>query len=156
MAVDFKSLGKFEQGALVAGVVAFIFSLFDRYVAADLGRFGTYGTNAWTSYATFGMLLILAGTVVVAVKAFAKDQLPAEIPWSLIALALSGLGTFLVILRALTAGDGANIGWSGIILFIAAIALTVCTALSFKESGETLPTANKNNGGTTPPPPPAA
>lgn len=155
MAVDFKSLGKYEQGALVAGVVALLFSFFDRYVSASYLSV-TVGTNAWTSYATLGMLLILAGTAVVAVKAFAKEQLPAGVPWNLAALALSGLGTFLVILRALTAGGDAGPGWSGWLLFIAGIALTAFTALSFKESGEKIPEINKGGGNTPPPPPPAA
>ena len=150
MAVDFKSIGKFEQGALISGGLALILSFFERYVSADLGPLGTIGTNAWTSYATLGMLLIVAALVVVAVKVFAGEQLPAEVPWNLVAAAAAGLGTVLVILRALTAGEGAGVGWSGWLLFIASIALTVFTVLGFKESGEKIPEINRA-GGATPP-----
>lgn len=155
MAADFKSLGKFEQGALVAGVLALILSFFSRYVSADLGPLGTYGISAWHSYAVLGMLLIIVSTAVVAVKAFAGEQLPAGIPWSLVAAATAGLGTILVLLRGLTAGSGANIGWSGWLLIIAGIALTAFTVLSFRESGEKIPDFNNKSGGT-PPTPPAA
>lgn len=148
MAVDFKSLGKFEQGALVAGVVAIIVSFISRYLAADVGPLGTYGISAWHSYAVLGMLLIIAAVAIVGIKAFAGEQLPAGVPWNLTAAAAAGLGTLLVIVRALTAGDGAGVGWSGWLLFIASIALTVFTFLSFKESGEKIPEVNKKN---TPP-----
>jgi len=152
MAVDFKSLGKFEQGALVAGAVAIILSFFSRYLTADLGPLGTYGISAWHSYAVLGMLLIAASVAVVAGKAFAGDELPDGVPWNLVALATAGLGTILVILRAFTA-DGGDVGWSGWLLFLAGIALTAFTYLSFKESGEKIPEINKKD---TPPAPPAA
>lgn len=155
MAVDFKSIGKFEQGALGAGALAIILSFFSRYVSADLGPLGTYGISAWHSYAVLGMLLIVAAVAVVAAKAFASEQLPAGVPWNLVAAAAAGLGTVLVILRALTAGEGAGVGWSGWLLFIAGIALTVFTVLSFRESGEKIPEFNKG-GATQPPTPPTA
>jgi hypothetical protein len=153
MAADFKSLGKFEQGALVAGGLSIIFSFISRYLSEDLGPLGTYGISAWHSYAVLGMLLIIASVAIVAVKAFAAESLPEGIPWSLAATATAGLGTLLVILRALTV-DGGSIGWSGWLLFIGGIALTVFTFLSFKESGEKIPEINKKND--TPPAPPAA
>jgi len=156
MAVDFKSLGKFEQGALVAGALAIILSFFGSYVTASYDGPGNLsvssGTNAWTSYATLGILLVIVSVAVVAVKAFAKDVLPAGVPWNLVAAAAAGLGTLLLILRALFPGDTGGIpgidvgpGWSGYLLWIAGIALTVFTALSFKESGEKLPDLNKGN-----------
>ena len=148
MAVDFKSLGKFEQGALVAGGLSIILSFFGSYVTADLGPV-TIGDNAWNSWATLGMLLIVAATAIVAGKAFAKDSLPDEVPWNLVALAAAGVGTLLVILRAFTV-DFADPGWSGWALFITTIALTVFTFLSFKESGEKMPDLNKKDS------PPAA
>jgi len=155
--MDLKSLGKFEQGALISGVVAFVVSLFSAYVRVsvdggdDIPGFNvSAGTNAWTSFATLGMLLILVATALVAVKAFAKDVLPAGIPWTLIALVAAAVGTVLLILRAFTVGDsglsGVSVGpgWSGYVLFIASIALTVFVALLFKESGEKIPEINRD------------
>ncbi|VXB37104.1 hypothetical protein [Aeromicrobium sp. 9AM] len=165
MAADFKSLGKFEQGALISGAVAIILSFFGSYVTASYDGPGSSaitssaGTNAWTSYATLGILLIIAATAIVAVKAFSKENLPDGVPWSLVALGTAGLGTVLLILRALFPGDpnfpGLDVGpgWSGYLLWIACIALTVFTFLSFKESGEKIPEIKKND---TPPAPPAA
>ncbi|MEV7396660.1 hypothetical protein [Aeromicrobium sp. NPDC092404] len=169
MAVDFKSLGKFEQGALIAGLIAIIVSFISKYVVVSIdggkdipGVSFSNGISAWHSYATLGMLLIVAATVIVGVKAFAKENLPDGVPWNLVALVAAGLGTLLVILRAFFNGvetggiSGVDVGpgWSGYLLFVAGIALTVFTFLSFKESGEKLPEVNKNNN--TPPAPPAA
>lgn len=156
MAVDFKSLGKFEQGALVAGGLSIILSFFGDYVSVDAGPVSA-GTSAWDSYATLGVLLVIVATVIVAIKAFAAENLPDNVPWSLVALAAAALGTLLIILRAFTYNDGGGIvdvgpGWSGWALFITTIALTVFTFLSFKESGEKMPDLNKKND--TPPAPP--
>lgn len=169
MAVDFKSLGKFEQGALISGTLAIILSFFGSYVTASFdggdevpGLSVSSGTNAWTSYATLGVLLIVASVAVVAVKAFAKGSLPTGVPWNLVAAAAAGLGTILLILRALFPGGGdvpglsVGPGWSGYLLWIAAIALTAFTALSFRESGEKVPEIKKNDTPPAPPAPPAA
>ena len=137
MAVDFKSLGKFEQGALVAAGLSIILSFFENYVTADLGPI-TLGASAWNSWGTLGMLLILVATAIVAGKAFANESLPDEVPWNLVALAAAGLGTVILILRAITVDVGGP-GWSGWLLFITTIALTIFTFLSFKESGEKRP-----------------
>jgi hypothetical protein len=147
MAVDFKALNRNQQGALVAGALALILSLFDSYVTVDVKGVGGLGsvaaTNAWDSWATIGMLLVLAATVLVALKAFSPSTLPDGVPWALITAAAAGLGTLLLILRAFTYDDGgiADVGpgWSGWLLFIAALALTVFSLLSFRESGEKMP-----------------
>ncbi|TXL63224.1 hypothetical protein [Aeromicrobium terrae] len=162
MAVDFKALNRNQQGALVAGALAIILSFFSDYVTVDLkgpadGLGVSFGaSNAWHSYATLGMLLILVATALVAVKAFSAEALPDGVPWALITAAAAGLGTLLVILRAFTY-DGSGIadigpGWSGWLLFVAAIALTVFSVLSFRESGESMPDFK----GEAPPAPPAA
>ncbi|MCL8252672.1 hypothetical protein AERO_14875 [Aeromicrobium fastidiosum] len=169
MATDFKSIGKYDQGALISGGLALILSFISSYVTASFDGPGglsiSDGTNAWTSYATLGILLVIVATAIVAVKAFARENLPDGVPWNLAAAALAGVGTLLLILRAVfpggpdAAGYSIGPGWSGYLLFLAGIALTVFTVLSFRASGEKLPQANKNNnnGGTTPPAaPPAA
>lgn len=156
MAADFKSLGKNEQGALIAGGIAIILSFFGSYVTASyngpgagaIGNLG--GTNAWSSYATLGVLLVIAATAIIALKAFAKDTLPDGVPWNLAALAAAGVGTLLLILRALFPG-GADVpgfdvgpGWSGYLLWIAGIALTYFAFVLFKESGDKMPELKKD------------
>jgi amino acid transporter len=162
MATDFRSIGKFEQGAMVAGAIAIILSFFESYVTVSAGPISA-GTNAWDSWATLGVLLLIVATAVIAIKAFAKENLPDNVPWSLVATAAAGLGTILLILRAFTYSDGGlgsqvdiGPGWSGWVLFIAGIALTVFAFLSYRESGEKLPQANNRGGHTPPPAPPAA
>lgn len=160
MKFDFASLSKYEQGALVAGGVAVLLSFFPSYIRASFDGGGiirgvSAGTNAWSSYATLGMLLILGATVLVAVRAVDQKILPDGLPWNLITLALAGLGTVLVILRALTASDGGlgysvGPGWSGWLLFIATITLTAFCALLFKDSGEKLPELKKDDPPTMP------
>ncbi len=152
MAVDFKSLGKFEQGALIAGGLSIILSFFPRYQSVDLGVVSG-GFSAWHSTGVLGMLLVIAATGIIAAKVFAADSLPDTVPWTLVALAAAGLGTIILIIRGLT-WSYANPGWSGYLLFLTTIALTAFTFLLFKESGEKMPDLNKKND--TPPAPPAA
>jgi hypothetical protein len=153
MAADFKSLGKNTQGALIAGGLAIILSFFGSYVTVSYAGHDLGGVNAWHSWATLGVLLVIVSTVIVAVQAFAKESLPDGLPWSLVALATAALGTLLLILRALFPGNGggadAGPGWSAYLLWIAALALTYFTFMLFKASGEKMPEFNKNN---TPPP----
>lgn len=171
MAVDFKSLGKYEQGALISGALAIILSFFGSYVTASFDGPGagaisaSAGTNAWTSYATLGILLVILATAIVAVKAFAAENLPAGAPWSLVAFAAAALGTLLLILRALFPGGpdfpGLDVGpgWSGYLLWIAGIALSVFTFLTFRASGESLPSKGAATAGpasAAPYSPPAA
>lgn len=163
----FKSLGINDQGALVAGALAIVLSFFGSYVTASYDGPGasavgniSAGTNAWTSYATLGILLVIASTAIVAIRVFAPSTLPAGAPWNLIAAATAGLGTLLLILRAVfngaPSGLGVSVGpgWSGYLLWIAALALTVFTVLAFRASGEKIPDVKKP--GSTNDGPPAA
>ncbi|MDQ3166547.1 MAG: hypothetical protein M3Q17_10415 [Actinomycetota bacterium] len=168
MPVDMKTVPKNDLGALAAFAVAFILSLLGSYISFSVdvpeearGLVGeTSGgvSSAWTSYATLGMLLLIAAAAIVAVRVFAAHVLPSGVPWQLIALGAAALGTLLIILRAVTYSESYGFGdfssssgpgWSGYALFVAAIAQTVFTALGFRESGETTPWANRTSGGTT-------
>ena len=144
MAVDFKSLGRNEQGALIAGVVTTVLSFFPYYL-----KWGPFHTDAWTSYATFGVLLVIVATAVIALKALQLAELPSDVPWSLIAMAAAGLGTFLLFLRAITISPGGP-GWSGVLMWIGGLALTFFAIAIFRASGESVP------GREAPPAPPAA
>ena len=66
-----------------------------------------------------------------------------------IAVVATVFGTFLIILRAITAGSsapGANVGpgWSGFLLFLAAIAVVVYAVLTFRGSEETIDLSDAN------------
>jgi hypothetical protein len=165
MPVDLNSIKKTDLGALVAGGLALVLSLIGSYISVSVDvpdgaeGFGITDdgggvTNAWTSYATLGMLLIAVAVALVAVMVFAPHVLPAGVPFNLVAAAAAGLGTLLVLLRALTYSESSGFGgievsagpgWSGWLLFVATIALTVFAALGFKGSGEKAPWDNRNN-----------
>lgn len=133
MATDFASLDKNQKAALIAGGLSLIVSFFGDYIT-----FAGYGINAWHGYATFGVLLTIAATAIVAVGAFSAGTLPDGVPWSLAAFAAAGFGAILIVLRAVTVSPGGP-GWSGYLLFVAAIALGFFTFQLFKTSGEKLP-----------------
>jgi hypothetical protein len=106
-------------------------------------------SNAWSGYSTIGMVLLLAATALITIEALSDGSLPAVVPWRLIAVVAAAFGTFLIILRALTAGSsapGANVGpgWSGFLLFLAAIAVTACSVLTFRDSEEEIDLSDVN------------
>src|SRR5699024_2868871 len=103
-------------------------SFFPSYITVSIGPFNE-GVNAWHSFATLGVLLVIVATAVVAVKAFAAENLPDGVPWNIVITACAGVGTLLLLLRGLTVSH-AGMGWSGWVLIIASAALTVFAALS--------------------------
>jgi hypothetical protein len=159
---------------LGGAAAAFILSLIPSYVTASysspiLGS-GSIGVSAWHSYAPLGLVMLFAAAVIVALRVFAVTTLPEiGVGWALITTALAGLGTLLIILRALTASESVSFagvsassgpGWSGYLLMLLAIATTVFAALNFRESGEKAPRDARESSGAaaTPPsaPPPNA
>jgi hypothetical protein len=155
MAVDFKSLGRNDQGALISGALAVIFTFFGSYITVSAGPISA-GHNAWDGWGVLGSLLLVAALALVAVRIFAKESLPDGVPWNLVTLAAAGLGTLIIVIKGLTfspdglsgTGVDAGPGWSGWVLFILAIVFTVFTALLFRDSGEKVPEINKRD---TPP-----
>jgi hypothetical protein len=161
MAVDFKSLGRNTQGALITGALALLFSFFGAYIRVSGGGRSANVTNAWDGWGVLACLLLIAAVGIVAVKAFAAETLPEGAPWTLIAFGASVISALVLIIKPFTVsnpyGDLAKIsvgpGWSGWILMILLIAFAALVGLLFKESGEKMPDLNKKD---TPPAPPAA
>ncbi|MFL6138243.1 MAG: DUF5336 domain-containing protein [Frankiaceae bacterium] len=123
-----------------AGVLAFIFS-FLPYYGVSVSFAGTHASSsvtAWHSYAVLGDLCLLAATALAAVHVFRPALLPSDLPVKpfFAVAALAGIGTLLLILRAVTlpspSGLGVSVGvrWGAYLLFLAGIAQTVTAVLA--------------------------
>jgi Family of unknown function (DUF5336) len=149
MAFDAKTVSTNDWGVMGAAAGVFLFSLFSSYVTISIDDdevFGglSGGINAWDSYATLGLLLLLAVGALAAARVFANVALPdIGVGWNLIAAAAAGLGALLVILRAFTYDSGFGLdvgpGWSGWLVMILAVAETAFAVLAFRTSGEQAP-----------------
>jgi hypothetical protein len=150
MADGGRQLSKNEQGVMVAAAAALILSLLPWYITVTFdGKGFDTSSNAWSGYSTIGMVLLLGGAALIAIEAFSDGTLPDVVPWRLIAVVATVFGTFLIILRAITAGSsapGANVGpgWSGFLLFLAAIAVAAYAVLTFRGSEETIDLSDAN------------
>lgn len=133
-----------QRGALIAGALAAVVSFFPGYIeVAFEGKGFDESYNAWSGSSTIGMVLLLGGVALIGIEALADGTLPDVVPWHLIAVLAAAIGTFLIILRAFTAGSsapGAHVGpgWAGLLLFVAAISVTVFSVLSFFDSEDAL------------------
>jgi hypothetical protein len=138
------TLSRNEQGVLVAAALAALLSLFPGYITVTFdGRGFDASYTAWTGSATVGMVLLLGGAALIVLEAFSEGTLPEVVPWHLISVAAAAFGTFLITLRALTAGSdlpGAHVGpgWSGWLLIAVSICLTAFAVLSFRDSEDAL------------------
>jgi len=161
---QFKALGLYLQVALISGVLALVISFFDAYIRVSGGGQSQNVTNAWDGWGTFAMLLLIASIAIVAAKAFAAASLPAQVPFTLVALALAVVSALILVIKPFTVDVPAFVGdvsvgpgWSGWVLLVLVVVYLASVVLLFRESGEKLPQANSNKGGTTPPnTPPAA
>lgn len=139
-----RSLSTNQRGALIAGAMAAVVSFIPGYIEVEFdGKGFDASYNAWSGSSTIGMVLLLGGAALIGIEALSDGTLPNVIPWHLIAVLAAALGTFLIILRAFTAGSsapGAHVGpgWPGLLLFVAAISLTVFSVLSFFDSEDAL------------------
>jgi hypothetical protein len=146
---DLKNLNRNDQVVLGAGVLALIVSLFFpiwgySYHLSGIGA--SASINAWHGWAGFGMFLVLVATLIAAARVFAASSLPTiPVGLNLLTLALSGLGTIIVIIRELTyphasiGGGSYGVKWGGYLLFILLIAQAVAAFLLFRTSGEAMP-----------------
>jgi hypothetical protein len=120
----------------------------------------SYGISAWNSYAVLGVLLLLAVGVFAAVRVFGNVTLPTiPVGWNLVAAGVAGLGTLLLVLRAFTYDEGGfsqvdiGPGWSGWVVMLLAVGVTVFSVLAFRESGETAPWQQRQSEPPASPPP---
>lgn len=156
--MNLSEVNRNDLAVLAGGALTFIFSLFPAYLSLSVDGGGLpgvdAGSNAWTSFASLGMLLILAATALVAIRVFAPQVLPkGVVPCNLITAGVAGLGALLLVLRALTASESAfgvsiGPGWSAWLVFITSIGMTVFAALAFVASGEKLPGSDSTAGDT--------
>ena len=173
--VNLSAINRNDLGVMIAGLVAFIAS-FLPYMHASVKVSGapagfslpssdSGSITAWHSYAILGLLMIFAAAVIIAIKTFAANAMPSNLPVGLhvVAALLAGIGTLLVLIRALAYWDTKSafgvkvtihIGWGGYVLILAGIVLTVFAALGMRESGENMPW--QQTGTATPPPAPTA
>lgn len=141
-----------DLGVMVAGAAALVFSFLPYWgysvKAVGLGS-GDYSVSAWHSYATLGLLLLIAAAGIVGARVFGGVELPAlPVGWRVIVAGLAALGALLVILRGVTIGGGdfsafgssisSGVKWGGYLLFLAAIAETAFAVMAVRESGETV------------------
>jgi hypothetical protein len=174
--VDIGAINRNDLGVMIAGVVAFIASFLPYMHAAvhisgapavlNLGGGGSGSITAWHSYAILGLLLIFAAAAIIAIKTFAANVLPANLPVGLhvASVLLAGIGTLLVFIRALAYWDTksefgvkvtVHIGWGGYVLLIAGVLVTVFAALGMREAGEKVPWQQQTTPSAPPPAPTA-
>src|SRR5690349_13828662 len=149
MATDLQSLDRNDQVILGAGVAAFIASFFPYWgVSVSGGILGhaSSSVTAWHSYATLGLLFVLAATAVAAMLIFNRAALPeSPMSWNFVVLGLSAIGTALLIIRSFTLQSG-HIGgfsyglkWGAYVLMIICVVQSVFAFLRFRASGEAFP-----------------
>jgi len=160
MPFDANNVKTTDWGVLGCAAALLLFSLPDSFVTAEisaegemaamLGEFDSYGINAWSSYASLGVLLLLAVGALAAARVFAGVVLPMmAVGWNLVLAGAAAVGTLLLLVRAFTYSiDGADMagisvdtgpGWSGWLVLLLAVAETVFAVLAFRDSGESVP-----------------
>jgi hypothetical protein len=155
-----------DQVVLGAGVLALIASFFPFYgLSVSAGGLGSYSAsiNAWHSYGTVGVLLVIIATLVAAAQVFSASSLP-EVPVSLnfVVAGAAALGTLLIILRAFTyktvSGVGGSVGlkWGAYVLMVICVIQVAFAVMRLRESGDAMPWENRGGATTPPPPPPSA
>ena len=145
---DLKSLSRNDQGAIITGVLAALFTFVGYFVTISTEpplppTIDPNGYTAWDGIGALGSALIWIALIIVAIRLFAGDMFSRKVPWHYVVATLAGLGTLILIIKGLTFGvDGpprvtdhvhAGLGWSGWVLFALGIAFTV---FSFLGSGD--------------------
>jgi len=160
--VDISTVTLFQWLVMGGGVLAFIAS-FVPYYSYNIGLFGinigTVSVNAWHGFfGWFGMLLVLAAAVIVALSVFTDFKSPM-VP--MITLIGAGAG-FVCILLAMFVGFGGagsyrNVGyWLSLLAAVAAGAGAAMIFMSAKKAEQPAPFAYPGTAPAYPPAPPQA
>jgi hypothetical protein len=158
---DVKQIKRNDQVILGAGILFLLLSFFAPFYGVSYHGAGGFGgsasVTAWHSYGFLAVLLIIIAVGLVAARVFGNASLPAlPIGPNLLVVAISGLGTLLLLLRGFTyksaSGGGYSVGlkWGAWVLYILAIAVVVGAVLNLMASGEKVawdPTAMNKGGG---------
>jgi len=158
---DVKQIKRNDQVILGAGILFLLLSFFAPFYGVSYHGAGGFGgsasVTAWHSYGFLAVLLIIIAVAIVAARVFGNASLPAlPIGPNLLVVAVSGLGTLLLLLRGFTyksaSGGGVSVGlkWGAWVLYILAIAVVVGAVLNLMASGEKVawdPTAMNKGGG---------
>jgi hypothetical protein len=116
-----------DGGVIALAGAAFVAS-FLPYVGLSLKLAGfgfDYTVNAWHSYAILGLLALFAAGA--ATIAGVVGAVPAQrLGFGIAAAGAAALGTFLVLVRGLTYGQGVQLRWGGWVLIVVGVAETVC------------------------------
>jgi hypothetical protein len=159
---DLRQLPRNDQLFLGTGALVFIASFLPWYgvsynaklLSRSIGS--SASTNAWHGLAAFGLILILAATLLVAVMLLGSVELPViPVSWGVVVLGLDALGALFVVIKSVdlptasAAGFSVGLRWGGWLLMIFAVAQVVVAALRFRDSGEAMPWAGR---GAAPPP----
>jgi Family of unknown function (DUF5336) len=170
---DLKSLPPIDLAVLGTGVLAFIVSFFpywgvSAHVTGAAANVLTGSTSqsvtAWHSYSVLALVLIIIGTALYGVAAFARESIPdAPVGPMWIAAGLCTLGAVLYLIRLFTlphhsiSGFGytasEGVKWGGYLLLIIVIANAACAVVGAMKSEEEVPWQSTGTGA---PPPPAA
>jgi hypothetical protein len=145
---DLKQINRNDQGILGAGILFLLLSFFVPFWSVSVKGLGGLGGGsaswtAWHSYGFLGVLLVLVAVGIVAARVLANASLPSlPIGPNLLVVALSTLGTLLLLLRGFTYKSGSALGfsygldWGAYVIFVLGIAVAVFAFLNFKASGE--------------------
>ncbi|HEY5457721.1 MAG TPA: hypothetical protein VIJ96_19830 [Acidothermaceae bacterium] len=158
---DVKQIKRNDQVILGAGILFLLLSFFAPFYGVSYNGPGGFGgsasVTAWHSYGFLAVLLIIIAVAIVAARVFANASMPAlPIGPNLLVVAVSGLGTLLLLLRGFTyktaSGGGYSVGlkWGAWVLYILAIAVVVGAVMNLMASGEKIawdPTAMNKGGG---------
>lgn len=164
MAFDANNVKMTDWGVMGCAAALLLFSFVSSFVTASVdvgdefegvsglgsGALDTSeGISAWNSYAALGLLLLLAVGVLAAARVLGGITLPSiPVGWNLVLAGAAGLGALLVVLRAFTYSESADLlgvsvdvgpGWSGWLVMLLAIGETVFAVLAFRDSGEPVP-----------------